>query len=217
MNMINRFPAIVLGASLVLTGLLPAPLSAQSPTDAAEAKLMQSLKLPSRLDEIAQLSKAGVGDTVILAYIKDSPTAYNLNATEIIKLRDQGVSPEVTAALIQRGTEVRQAAQAAAQPSQSTEIAAAPSYQTQPVVEQAVTYLPTPVIVQPASTVSVHYFGAPTYYYPSANSYYYPRYTSYGSYATFGSRYCPTPRASFSVGFGSRHYGGSYSRARYCR
>lgn len=217
MKMPNRSFAFALGATLAVASLLPASLSAQSTPDANETRLMQSLKIPSNLDEIAQLSKAGVGDAVILAYIKDSPTAYNLNASEIIKLRDQGVSPEVTAALIQRGTEVRQAAQTAAQTSQSTEIAAAPSYQTQPAVEQAVTYVPTPVIVQPASTVSVHYFGAPTYYYPSANSYYYPRYTSYGSYATFGSRYCPTPRASFSVGFGSRHYGGSYSRARYCR
>lgn len=218
MNTRNQFSAAVLGAILIaVTALLPSA-SAQSPA-AADAKLMQSLKIPSKLEEITQLSKAGVGDTVILAYVKDSPTAYNLSATDIIKLRDEGVSPEVTAALIQRGSEVRQAAQEAARLSAATETAAAPSYQTQPGIESsapAVTYVSSPVVVPPTSTVSVHYFGVPTYRY--APTYYtYPRYSSYGSYVTFGSGYCATPRATFSVGFGSGRYGGSFSRARYCR
>lgn len=218
----NRLLVFTLSALSVII-LWPGAASAQTnvtvsapATATPEAQPEPSFKLPSRLDEIAQLSKAGIGDNVILAYIKDSHTAYNLNAQDIIKLRDDGVSPQVTAALIQRGAEVRQAAQAAAKESQTqtTEVAAAPSYQTQPVAEQpAVTYVAAPVVVRPASTVSVHYFGAPSYSYTPS---YYPRYGSSVSYVTFGASHHYAPRASFSFGFGG-HYGGSYSRARYCR
>jgi hypothetical protein len=224
MNTRNQLSLLALSATLAVVNLWPAAASAQTDatisapaTTTPEAKPAPSFKIPSRLDEIAQLSKAGVGDNVILAYIKDSQTAYNLNAQDIIKLRDDGVSPQVTAALIQRGTEVRQAAQEAAKESQtqSTEVAAAPTYQTQPVAEQpAVTYGAAPVVVRPASTVSVHYFGAPSYRY--APSYYYPRYGSSVSYGTYGSSYYHAPRASFSFGFGG-HFGGHHSRARYCR
>lgn len=218
MKTTNRLSVLALSATLAALNLWPASVAAQ--TDATASAPAPTFKVPSKLDEIAQLSKAGISDNVILTYIKDSPTAYNLNAQDIIKLRDNGVSPEVTAALIQRGTEVRQAAQEAAKESQtqSTEIAAAPSYQNQPVVAQpapAVTYVTAPVVVQPASSVSVHYFGTPSYRY--APTYYYPRYGSTVSYATFGSSYGYGPRASFSVGFGGGYYGGHSSRARYCR
>lgn len=224
MNTPNQLYLLALSATLMVINLWPGSTSAQtnaavsSPAPAAsESPAAPSFKLPSRLDEITQLSKAGVGENVILAYIKDSHTAYNLNAQDIIKLRDDGVSPQVTAALIQRGAEVRQAAQEAARESQvqSTEVAAAPTYQTQPVAEQpAVTYVAAPVVVRPASTVSVHYFGAPSY--RAAPSYYYPRYGSSVSYVTYGSSYYHAPRASFSFGFGG-HFGGHPSRARYCR
>lgn len=217
-----RFSFIVLGATLAAVWLLPVRVAAQTNTtvaptitEATEAKAIPSMKAPSKLDEIAQLTKAGVGDTVILAYIKDSPTAYSLNAADIIKLREQGVSPEITTALIQRGAEVRQAAQEATKESQpqTAEIAAAPTYQTQPVIEQ-----PSPAnvvyVAAPPSTVSVHYFGAPSYRYTP--TYYAPRYVSSPGYVSFGSSYRYAPRASFSVGFGG-HYRGHYSSARYCR
>ena len=220
-----RFSFIALGATLVAVWLLPVRVAAQTnatvastSTEATGAKPIASMKVPSKLDEIAQLTKAGVGDTVILAYIKDSPTAYSLDAQDIIKLRDQGVSPEITTALIQHGAEVRQAAQEAAKESQpqTAEVAAAPTYQAQQVMEQPapanVVYVAAPV--RPASTVSVHYFGAPSYHYTP--TYYAPRYVSSPGYVSFGSSYRYAPRASFSIGFGS-HYRGHYSSARYCR
>lgn len=217
MKTTNLLSFFTLSATLATLNLWPGTATAQA--DVTATAPTPSFKVPTKLEEITQLSKAGISDNVILTYIKDSQTAYNLNAQDIIKLRDNGVSPEVTTALIQRGTEVRQAVQEASKQSQTqtTEVAAAPTYQTQPVIEQpapAVTYVATPVVVQPASTVSVHYFGAPSYRYTPA---YYPRYGSTASYVTIGSSYCYTPRASFSVGFNSGYHGGSFSRARYCR
>lgn len=226
MKTMIRFSFVALGATLAAISLLPVQVAAQTnvtitptTTAAMEATPITPMKAPSKLDEIAQLTKAGVGDTVILAYIKDSPTAYSLNAEDIIRLRDQGVSPEITTALIQHGAEVRQAAQEAAKESQTqtAEVAAAPTYQTQPVIEQpapaSVVYVAAPV--RPVSTVSVHYFGAPSYRY--APTYYAPRYVSSPGYVSFGSSYY-SPRASFSVGFGGHgHYRGHYSSARYCR
>lgn len=185
---------------------------AQSTPTESDSRLAQALKVPSKLEEISQMSKAGVGDPVILAYIKDSPTAYNLSAQDIIKLRDAGVSSEVTTALIQRGSEVRQANQPAPTRPATETVAVAPTYQTPPPTAVQNPNQTVYVVQQPVSTVSVHYFGAPSYSYTP--SYYYPRYYP-GSYVTFGSSYRCAPRASFNVGFGG-HWGG-YSRARYCR
>ena len=226
MKTTTRLSFLALSATLTVTTLLPGVLRAQTTapattavvatTSSTDERLTQALKLPNKVEEIAQLSKAGVGDPVILTYIKNSETAYNLNAQDIIKLRDQGVSSEVTTAMIQHGAEVRQALQETAKTIQSEVVAAAPTYQTPPVVETPaqVTYVAAPV--QPVSTVSVHYFGTPSYSYAPV---YYPSYTyaTYPNYFTFGSSYCATPRVSFGIGFGSGYRGGYHSGARYRR
>jgi hypothetical protein len=215
-----RFSFITLSALLAVMPGLPFGVPAQTatvtttaPTDATGDKLdklLRSLNNTSRLDEIAQLTKAGVGDPVILTYIQNSETAYNVNAQDIIKLRDQGVSSEVTTALIQRGMEVRQAAQEATKQVQATAVAASPTDQAPSVGEVTapapVQYVTTPV--QPASTVSVTYFGSPSYSYAPVC---YPR------YVVFGSSYCYTPQVAFGVGFGGHRFRGHRSNTGYYR
>lgn len=218
----------LLAGSAVLAVATFQPLSLLAQTDAAKAD-PQKLKIASPLEEVAELSKSGVGDAVIINYIQNSDRTYNVGAKDIINLRNQGVSTEVTTALIQRGAEQRQAvadaakqqAQAAEQKSAETEtVAVAPTYQTQPTTTvvaapATVTYYEP---VRPTSTVSVTYIGYPRYSYYSTP--YYPRYVSYGSY--YSPSYC-YPRSSIAVGVGfggSRggHYGGHYrSSARICR
>lgn len=225
MKTTTRFSLIVVGAAFAACNLLPLEARAQTnsgttatPTVSAtgsDAQPQQSFKIPTKVEEVAELSKAGVGDQVILSYIKNSDSAFNLNAQDIIALRNQGVSSEVTAAMIQRGAEVRLASQQeAAKQTEAETVAAAPTYQTQPVVEAPaqVTYVATPV--QPTSTVSVHYFGTPSYRYVPT---YYPRYVSAPNYVTFGSSYYSGPRFSVGVGFGGRYHGGYRSSARFCR
>jgi len=215
-----RFSFIALSAALAVLPLLSLEVQAQtaaaSTTASADgtgdelAKLVQAMNNYSPLNEIAELTKAGVGDPVILTYIQNSATSYNLSAQDIIKLREQGVSSEVTSALIQRGTEMRQAAQEAANTSPATAVAAVPTYETAPVVEMPapapVIYVPTPV--RPISTVSVTYIG-----YPSS------RYTPvcYPQYVTFGSSYCNSPRVAWGVGYGGYRFGGYRSSARFRR
>lgn len=223
-----RLSLLAAGAALAVATVQPLSLRAQNndATDAAKTDA-QRLKIATPLEEITELSKSGVGDAVIINYIQSSDRTYNLGAKDIINLRNQGVSTEVTTALIQRGAEQRQAvADAAKQSAQATEqkpaatetVAVAPTYQTQPattVVAAPATvtyYEPVP----PPSTVSVTYIGYPSYSYYSAP--YYPRYVTYGS-RYYSPNYC-YPRSSFAVnvGFGGGHYGGHYrSSARICR
>lgn len=50
--------------------------------------------------EVVKLTKAGVGEDVILAYVKNSHTYYNLSANDILHLKDQGVSAVVLSAML---------------------------------------------------------------------------------------------------------------------
>ncbi len=210
----TKFSPIALSAALVLGSMHPLSLLAQN--EPVTAKGAQSLKIASPVEEIAELSKSGVGDEVVLTYIQNSERSYNLNAQDIIHLRDQGVSTEVTTALIRRGAEVRQAAeesnrqQQQQQQADTATVATAPTYQTPPATTVVVPAPVTYYVPAPRSTVSVHYFGTPRYSYPSAY---------HSGYRYYGSGYSYAPRVSFGVGFGGgyRHYGGYRSSARYCR
>lgn len=223
----TRVSLIVASAVLTIATIQPLSLSAQSDattttTDAAK-KDAQLLKIASPLEEIVELSKSGVGDAVVVSYIQSSERTYNVGAKDIIALRNQGVSPEVTTALIQRGAEQRQASATAAAEAAKVQkaaepetVAVAPTYQTQPATTMVAA--PTTVTyyepVRPASTVSVTYIGYPRYSYYSA--------PCYPSYVTYSPGYC-YPRTSFAVGVGfggyrGGYYGGHYrSSARYCR
>ena len=74
-------------------------------------------RLSAGLDEIVKLAKAGVDESVILAFIQSSSVAYRPSAPEIIKLRELGISSAITTALLRRGDEVRQRAAEAEQES----------------------------------------------------------------------------------------------------
>src|SRR5271169_218977 len=46
----------------------------------------------SNVDEVIKLSKSGVDDAVVVAFVKNSRFPYNLKADEILRLKDEGVS-----------------------------------------------------------------------------------------------------------------------------
>jgi hypothetical protein len=54
-----------------------------------------------QLQEIVKLTKAPVGDDVILAYIKNTGASFSLSADDILYLKSQGVSQPVITALLQ--------------------------------------------------------------------------------------------------------------------
>jgi hypothetical protein len=200
-------------ATVLSGGAFQVQAAGESPTVVAMLqKASSSSQLAPALEEVVKLTKARVPDSVTLAYIQSSPTVYSLDAQDILRLNEQGVSSQVVTAMIQHGDELRRAAKETS--SQVQPVAAAPNYQSPaPAVTTA-----APTVVEPSSSVSVTYIGYPRYSY-------YPRYASYGpglgyyypayySYAPRYYGYCG-PRGSFGIGFGYRggYYGG-YGRCR---
>lgn len=167
------------------------------------------VKLSWGLDEIVKLSKAKVDESVILAFIENSETAYNPTAQDIIQLRELEVSSQVITAVMRHGEGLRQTARETQKQVQAEQAAAVTAANTQATTA----YNPPAAWAEPVSTVT--YIGYPRYYtYPSYNygycypeSYYYPRYYAYSSY----------PRFSLGVHFGGGYYRGSYGWGRHCR
>ena len=203
--------------------------------DAAKTRpAVKPARLSAGLDEIVKLAKAGVDESVILAFIQSSSVAYRPSAPEIIKLRELGISSAITTALLRRGDEVRQRAAQAQQESTNRAVqpaapAAAPA-PTPPATPPAAPEQPTATYYVPSvSYPSVTYASYPAYSYGYGGSYYpryysagycYPRYYSAGYcspryYSGYprASFYAGYPGLSFGVRFGG-HYGGGY---RHCR
>lgn len=66
--------------------------------------------------DIVKMESARVGDSVILAYIDNAGTVYNLDANQIVYLHDMGISePVISAMLNQKQKYMAQAARMAAQ------------------------------------------------------------------------------------------------------
>ena len=70
------------------------------------AALLTSLTAASALtaNEVAELSKAGVGDNVIIAQLETDGTRAHLSADTILRLQGEGVSDEVILAMIRSGS-----------------------------------------------------------------------------------------------------------------
>ena len=159
-----------------------------------------------RINEVVSLTQSGVDQSIILSYIKTSPGPFQPSADEIIKLRDASVPNAVITAMLQRGAELRDQAQAVAANAVQTYAASTAAY-TQPVTVRVVT--------PPATYVDPTY--SPTYYAPSTvtyigGSYGYPYldynygYPYYGSSFYSGGYY--GPRFSFNFGSPFRIGGG---------
>ena len=124
-------------ASRAINSVAPDPGAVNQ--GAAAAPIAPAARFSPGVADIVKLVDAKVDAEVIRSYVKNSPTAYNPSATEIIALKDHGVAPEVLTAMLQRGAEVRaqsmQAAQAAQQASPEAAAPYAPDYDygTQPV------------------------------------------------------------------------------------
>src|SRR5690242_4630663 len=107
---------LLFGLALVLAGSLS---STSAVTVTANADV--SVAAPTAVQyhspgiaEVLQMVDAKVDLQVIRAYIKNSPVAYNPTASEIVALKERGVSGEIIVAMLQRGGEIRtQALQAA--------------------------------------------------------------------------------------------------------
>ena len=153
------------------------------------------VQLSYGVPEILKLGRAHVSDEVIVAFIKSSGRIYRLSASEILYLREQGVSdPVLTAMLESRRNVTAPAPQLAPEPAQNAAPANSGSsspHSASVVTQPAPTYVaPAPVYVQPS----------PVYIYPSSSYEYYRPYNNWS--------YWGYPALSFGVGFGLGYYGG---------
>ncbi len=233
---------LMLGAS-GLTAQTPSA-TATSQTAPTLAAVVNPSGLPYGVEDILKLSRAQISDDIIINYIENSGTVYNLAPKDIVYLRDQGVSDAVVNAMLDQRKKAVQTSQASeeaqAAASSGNDLAsgyaAYPPIGVPPVVPIYVpAYVPPPVVVQqaPASTLFIipyrqtspasYYAGSGVdNYYPYCGPYnYYPDYAPCTSpYLYFGPQYS-APAASFVAGFGGgpryfSHFGGfSHSGVRY--
>jgi hypothetical protein len=135
--------------------------------------------------QVLQLAQAKVSDDIIVTYIHNSGTVYGLDASQIVYLRQQGVSDRVVTAMLNQRNNVPASADQSGTP--------VPAQTSTAVAQPTVSYVQT----IPSSSVYVipdtQTYNYDAYYY---QPYYYPYYG------------WPYPGVSLSFGFGGRFGGG---------
>lgn len=192
-------------ASLVAfnaTAQTPAPDTTGAPSAAATDSA--PVKLPYGVEDVLKLSRAQVSEDVTLNFIRNSGTIYNLAPTDIVYLRNEGVSDRVINTMLDQRKNV---------PAEVAATAQTPAYPDAGAVAAAqATAQYTPVYVQPrtdyvpASTLYVIPYSSERYVYPSGYPYSCYPYSYYGGYYGYGG-----PSVVFSIGHnGGGRYGGYY-------
>ncbi len=148
-----RMAPIVAGLAVVVAEL---PVAAQEPapadTSLASDNGQNSSALPAGVDpdsplaHVIRLAQADISEGVILAYVTNSPSPFNLTADQIIYLRDIGLSDEVITAVLQHDQTL--SAESTPPPSTAVETAAA---ETAPVTT-------VETVTAPPAEITVDYF-----------------------------------------------------------
>jgi hypothetical protein len=160
------FLAISIGATTTIV--------AQSANDGA-------VQLPYGVPQVLELTKAKISDSTILSYIQNSRTAYNLEASQIIYLKQQGVSDVVINAMLNQRNNVT---------AQNTVASTSTANNSNYNYTQS-----SATVVQPATTTYVQTIPASTVYViPDTRAYYYASYRPYYVYPRF---YAPAVSVSF--------------------
>jgi len=196
---------------LILSGPQTEATTTLTTTTAVSAEAAPA-RLPYGVDEILKLWRAHIGEEIIINYIQNTGTAYNLGPNEIVYLKSQGVSDRVVSAMLdqRRRVAAEAAAQAAAQSAAAQNAApavdpnaySAPAPGYAPGYDQAppagVQSAPSTVYTIPSDQSAYAYYGSPYYYggYPYSYPYYYGGYYGYG------------PVVNFGFGFGGHYHGG---------
>ena len=179
----------------------PAPASAEAAAPASVSET-RTVQLSSGVPEILKLGRAHVGDEVIIAFIMNSGRIYHLSASEILYLREQGVSDQVLTAMLSAGQNVAAtSAQAAPQPVAQPALQPAPTGPTAVWANSSPQPAPAATQFAPAyveATAPVYAQPSPVYAYPAPYYGYYDSWPYYWGY----------PSVSFGFGFGRGYYGG---------
>jgi hypothetical protein len=176
---------LALGASLIMVQPIQATAGDEesaSPTDSAAqtSAATAPAKLPYGVEDVLKLTRAQVSEDVVVNYIQNSGTVYNLGSSDIVYLRNEGVPDRVINTMLEQRKKVTEAAVAAsAQPAQPAPQSYAPAEPAQP----APVYVEPPATPPPSTVYVIPYSQA--YY-----GYYGPYYSGYwGPSVSFGFRF----------------------------
>jgi len=155
-------------------------------------------KLPYGVEDVLKLSRAQIGEEIILNYVQNSGTIYNLAPKDIVYLRDQGVSDKVVNAMLNQRKRVEVAAQnaQAAQAAQAMAMANAANPGDANASPAATCADQTAAVEAPLTPPA-----STAYVIPYSGAYYSPYYYPYYGPGYYGGWYGPT------IGFGFR-FGG---------
>lgn len=145
--------------------------------------------LSSAASQVLQLSQAKISDGTIITYVQNSGTVYGLDASQIVYLKQQGVSENVINAMLNQRTALAATAMPPSPPDNSAPSAPIPPPAPTTDIAQPATPAPSVVVVPDSQT----------YYYNNwAYPYYYPYYGYYG----------PTVYWGWGGGWRGGYYGG---------
>jgi hypothetical protein len=200
----RNFPRLLLAiASGAAVALCAPAVEAQEPSatipapntfPAAASSQSGAVALSFGVPDVLKLSRAHVSDDTIVAFIGNSGRTYNLTASEVVYLHEQGVSERVITTMLNQRRNVEEAP--------APQAPAAPSVPTQ----SSATYAQTAPASTPSS--SVYVFPSSSAGYSSYN--YYPTYGYYPYYSyPYYSGYSYWPSISLAFGYGN-YYGSGY-------
>src|ERR1035438_9640609 len=121
MNNIKWVGLVTVLSFPLLSGYGQTP-DAAAPGAPGQAQAAAPVNLSPAAAEVVRLAGSGVGDDVVLAYIQNSQAPFSLSADAVLYLKDVGLSPQVTSAMLSHDGTLRN------QPQQYAPVApAAPS------------------------------------------------------------------------------------------
>ena len=193
----RNFSGLLTIAAVTVTCLLTRDVMAQGSSDVATIPNVAPTAAPAGgapvplsygVSQIIQLSKAKVSDDTIVNYIRNSGNSYGMDASQIVYLKQQGISDTVINTMLNQPRLTQTAVPTAPQPAY-------------PAASSTATYVQTAPAYVPSSTV---YVIPDTQTYQYYNNYY----PACGYYPYYGGWYYPP--VSFSFGFGGGYRGGYY-------
>ena len=160
------------------------------------------------MSQVLQLAQAKISDSTIIAYVQNSGTVFGMNASQIVYLKQQGVSESVINAMLNQRTALAAAPQAQMPPENSAQYTSPDN--TQPITTVAQPTTPAPSTTYIVPDTQTYYYNSWAYpnYYPSYYPYYYSWYYPVGFYwGWHGGGYYGGWRGGYGGGW---HGGGGY-------
>jgi hypothetical protein len=175
----TKWVGLVTALALPLLSAYGQTPEAATPGAPGQAQAAAPVNLSPGAAEVVRLAGSGVGDDVVLAYVQNSQAPFNLSADDVLYLKDIGLSPQVTSAMLGHDTSLR------GQPQQYAPAAAAPAPPPQVATETVAPSAP-PVTAPPPAYVTTA---------PADVSYFYNDLAPYGSWVSLeGYGWCWQPR-----------------------